>query len=122
MKVMKGWMVGVMVFFSINIMAQTSQNYKQQFTPSAKKEVVDQQKYYEVTEGKMQYHTNHNYKNNFSKSNEGSAVFEDCDRHNVYKLYSINVEDTSCQELEGDLSRGAFIDPNYKRTFSGRKN
>lgn len=118
---MKGWLAGVMIFFSVNAMAQTGQNYKQQFAPSTKKEEVEQQKYYGTTEGKRQYYESHNYKNNFAKPGKDSVLIEECDGAFVYKSNSKNERGASSQTFECDLSGGRYIEQNYKRTFPGRE-
>ncbi len=115
---MKSWLVGAMIFFSANIMAQNGQNYKQQFAPSTKKEVVEPQKYYGITEGN-EYIESHNYKKNLSKPYDDSAIIEDCDEVVVYES-SGKSEGAYSQKNECDLSGGAYIEQNYKRTFRCR--
>ncbi len=116
---MKCWLLGAMIFFSANIMAQSGQNYKQQFAPLTKKEVAVQQKYYGTTEDK-QYSAIHNYKKNLSKPYDASAVIEECDGVLVYESSSGSEREAS-QKNECDLSGGAYIEQNYKKTFSADK-
>jgi hypothetical protein len=113
MREMKGWLAGALIFFSVNLMGQTNQNYKQQFPPSTKKESVEQQKYYGTVENENHYNASHNYKNTFAKPNEGAAIYIDCDERT--ESYS------SSQKIECDLSGGGYKEQNYKRSFPARK-
>ncbi len=110
---MKGWLAGALIFFSANLMAQTNQNYKQQFSPSTKKETVEQQKYYGTVEDENHYRSSHNYKNTFAKPNESIIIYKDCDEDME--------RNSSSQKIECDLSGGGYIEHNYKRSFPARK-
>ncbi|WP_045463539.1 hypothetical protein [Sporocytophaga myxococcoides] len=114
MREMKGWLAGALIFFSANLMAQSGQNYKQQFSPSKREEKDEQQKYYGTVEDENHYRESHNYKNTFSKHNKKTTtIIEDCDE--AIKSYP------SHQKMKYDLPGGEYIEHNYKRSFPARK-